>query len=94
LAHRALKAFYPLTNKRDTPAQLARHEYRRRVLQRVAKGGCGSYTSQEAPVDLPTGLQDHHYIRKLSCNNPLDIFRFLRDHEGDPAVAVSGNVLT
>ncbi|KAG2056613.1 hypothetical protein BDR06DRAFT_879698, partial [Suillus hirtellus] len=32
LAHRALKMFYSLTNKLDTPAQLAKHECRRHVL--------------------------------------------------------------
>ncbi|KAG2341710.1 hypothetical protein BDR05DRAFT_976856 [Suillus weaverae] len=36
LAHRALKAFYLLTNKLDTPAQLAKHECRRRVLRSKA----------------------------------------------------------
>lgn len=89
LAHRALKAFYPLTSRSNTPAQLAKHERRRRVLRRVAEAGHTSY-AWEQPVDLSAGfnLKDHHYIPTLSRNNPLDIFKFLRDHAYDPAVAV------
>jgi hypothetical protein len=82
-----------LTNKLDTPAQLARHERRRRVLRRIAELGQNLHTNQNAVVDLPVGLERHHYIPKLSCNNPLDIFRFLRQHDGDPAVAVSAPLL-
>jgi hypothetical protein len=87
LAHRVLKAFYPLTSKLNTPAQLTKHKHCQRVLQRVAEAGCSSY-AREPPMDLPTGLRDHHYIQKLSRNNPLDISSFLRDHSNDPAVAV------
>lgn len=88
LAHRALKAFYPLTNKLDTPAQLAKHEHRRRVLRRVAESGHSLYASKQMPVDLPVGFKDHHYIPK-NYNNPMHIFAFLRDHGDDPAVKVS-----
>jgi hypothetical protein len=88
LAHRALKAFYPLTSKLDTPAQLAKHERRRRILRRVAETGQSS-TSEKAPLDSPTaGFKDHHYIPKCSHNNPVDIFRFLQEHDNDPAVAI------
>jgi hypothetical protein len=88
LAHRALKAFYPLTSKLDTPAQLAKHERRRRVLRRVAETEHTSYTSERAPVDFSAELKDHHYISKLNRNNPMHIFRFLQQHDADPAVAV------
>lgn len=90
LAHRALKAFYPLTSKLDTPAQLAKHERRRRVLRRVAEAGRSSCALEQPPVNLPAGInmKDHHYIPTLSRNNPIDIFHFLRDHDNDPAVAV------
>ncbi|KIK31832.1 hypothetical protein CY34DRAFT_102674, partial [Suillus luteus UH-Slu-Lm8-n1] len=30
---------------------------------------------------------DHHYIPKLSYNNPLYIFDFLREHDDDPATS-------
>lgn len=88
LAHRALKAFYPLTSKLDTPAQLAKHERRRRVLRRVAEHN--SRTTEEPLLDLSADLKDHHYIPTLSCNNPLDIFSFLRAHDNDPALTVGG----
>jgi hypothetical protein len=91
LAHRALKAFYPLTNKLDTPAQLAKHERRRRVLRRVA--GHNSRTTDQPLVDFPAGLKDHHYIPTISHNNPLDLHSFLRDHDNDPALTVGGALL-
>lgn len=93
MAHRALKAFYPLTSKRDTPAQLAKHERRRRVLRRVAETGHCSQNNEQTLVDLPTVIKDHHYIPKLSYNNPLYIFDFLREHDDDPATLVSANLL-
>lgn len=88
MAHRALKAFYPLTSKLDTPAQLAKHERRRRVLRRVAEMGHSSYTNEPAPIDFSAKLKDHHYISKLSRNNPINIFIFLQQYDADPAVAV------
>ncbi|KAG2757163.1 hypothetical protein P692DRAFT_201859216 [Suillus brevipes Sb2] len=105
LAHRALKMFYPLTSKLDTPAQLAKHERRRRVLRRVAEAGAvsssssssspSSYSSSssspssysqpqvEVPTSMPSGK--HHSISTIR-NNPIDIFSFLRENNGDPAV--------
>lgn len=80
--------FYLLTSKLNTPAQLAKHERRRCVLQRVVQTGHCFHTSEQLPVDLPAVIRDHHYIPKLSRNNPLYIFRFLREHGDDPAVAV------
>jgi hypothetical protein len=79
--------FYPLTSKINTPAQLAKHERRRRVLRRIAETGHSSQTSEQQPVDSARS-KDHHYISKLDYNNPLQIFGFLRDHGDDPAVAV------
>jgi hypothetical protein len=87
LAHRALKAFYPLTSKLDTPAQLAKHEHHHCVLQQVMETG---HSCKQVPVKLPaTRFKGHYYIPKLSRNNTLDIFSFLWDHDNDPAVAVS-----
>jgi hypothetical protein len=96
LAHRALKMFYPLTSKLDTPAQLAKHERRRRVLRRVAEAGAVSSSSSSSPssysqpqVEVPTSMPSgkHHSISTIR-NNPIDIFSFLRENNGDPAVKV------
>ncbi|KAG2336252.1 hypothetical protein BDR05DRAFT_978825 [Suillus weaverae] len=96
LAHRALKAFYPLTNKLDTPTQLATHEHRRHVLRRIAESGQSSYAqaNKDTAVDAPLAfnLKHHHYIPTLSHNHPLDLFRFLRQHDNDPAVAVGMDI--
>jgi hypothetical protein len=48
----------------------------------------GHTTEQPPPRDSPAVSKDRYYIPKLSYNNPLDIFTFLRDHENDPAVVV------
>ncbi|KIK36743.1 hypothetical protein CY34DRAFT_93881 [Suillus luteus UH-Slu-Lm8-n1] len=84
LAHRALKAFYPLTNKLDTPAQLAQHERRRRVLRRVAEASGVSPSISRSPVD-PTSLGKHHHIA-CSRNDPVALFTLLREHDDDPAL--------
>ncbi|KAG2152593.1 uncharacterized protein EDB93DRAFT_1083062 [Suillus bovinus] len=82
LVHRALKAFYPLTNKLDTPTQLATHE---------SESGQSLYAQddKDTTVDAPLAfnLKHHHHIPTLSRNHPLDIFQFLRQHDNDPAVA-------
>lgn len=87
LAHRALKAFYPLTSKLDTPAQLAKHERRRRVLRRVAEAGATSPPISQPPVaDTPSSNKHHHIV--TSQNHPVALFTFLRQHENDPALKV------
>ncbi|KAG1789842.1 uncharacterized protein HD556DRAFT_1446632 [Suillus plorans] len=58
LAHRALKAFYPLTSKLETPKQLAKHERRRRVLRRVTEAGGSISSSDGSPADTPAPLEN------------------------------------
>jgi hypothetical protein len=88
LAHRALKAFYPLTSKIDTPSQLAKHERRRRVLRRVAEVEPSSGPGQPEANALPPVSSDHHHSIATSQNNPVNLFAFLREHDGDPAIKV------
>jgi hypothetical protein len=79
LAHRALKAFYPLTSKIDTLEQLAKHECRRRVLRRVAEVGMSSSGNQpqaDAAAHPPMSSEQHHYIA-TNWNNPIILFKFL-----------------
>lgn len=85
-----MKAFYPLTNKLDTPAQLAKHERRRRIFRRVAEAAGTSPSSSESPVDspAPSVLKDHHYIA-TNRNDPVSLFAFLQDNDGDPATNVN-----
>ncbi|KAG2060000.1 hypothetical protein BDR06DRAFT_967528 [Suillus hirtellus] len=85
LAHRAIKAFYPLTSKVDTPAQLAKHEHRRRVLRRVVEAANIS-SNQQSPADSHASslFQDHHFIAD-NRNDPVSLFTFLREHDSDPA---------
>jgi hypothetical protein len=89
LAHRALKAFYPLTSKLDTPAQLAKHERRRRVLRRVAEAGGVSTSDTQSPADASPSVPSvkHHYIA-TNQSNPVNVFAFIGEHDDDPAVKV------
>ncbi|KAG2055212.1 hypothetical protein BDR06DRAFT_982073 [Suillus hirtellus] len=77
LAHRALKAFYPLTSKVDTLAQLAKHEHRPAGI---------SSSNQQSPADThaPSLSNDHHFIT-INGNNPVSLFTFLQEHNSDPA---------
>ncbi|KIK32956.1 hypothetical protein CY34DRAFT_813946 [Suillus luteus UH-Slu-Lm8-n1] len=86
LAHRALKAFYPLTSKLDTPAQLAKHERRRRVLRRVAEVGGASLSDSHSPTDTPPSSSGKHHHIATNQGNPVNMYAFLRQHSNDPAV--------
>lgn len=82
--------FYPLTSKLDTPAQLAKHERRRHVLRRVAEAGGASSSGTQTRADTPPSSlssDKHHYITSTR-NNPVNIFAFLREHDGNPAIKV------
>lgn len=83
--------FYPLMSKIDTPAQLAKHERRCRVLRRVAEVGdtsYGSHSQADAPPLAPSN--QHHHIAPTR-NNPVKLFTFLREHDGDSAVKVEAS---
>ncbi|KIK36572.1 hypothetical protein CY34DRAFT_94132 [Suillus luteus UH-Slu-Lm8-n1] len=84
LAHRALKAFYPLTSKLDTPTQLAKHERRRRALRRVAQAGSIPPSISQLPIDISSS--GHHHRIASSRNHPVALFTFLREHNNDPAL--------
>jgi hypothetical protein len=89
LAHRALKAIYPLMSKLDTPAQLAKHERRRHVLRQVREAADTTLSSNQTPADSATPWvpNDHHFIAS-SRNNPVSLFTFLQEHGNDPATKV------
>ncbi|KIK33685.1 hypothetical protein CY34DRAFT_18219 [Suillus luteus UH-Slu-Lm8-n1] len=87
LAHRAVKAFYPLTSKLDTPAQLAKHERRRRVLHRVAEAGGSASFGVQSPADAPppASVGIHHQIA-TNQSHPVNLFAFLGENADDPAI--------
>ncbi|KAG1855096.1 hypothetical protein C8R48DRAFT_776498 [Suillus tomentosus] len=84
LAHRALKAFYPLTSKLDTLAQLAKHERRRRALRRIAEAGGTTPCLSQSLVDIPSSGK--HYRITTGQNHSISLFAFIREHDGDPAL--------
>ncbi|KIK36998.1 hypothetical protein CY34DRAFT_16002 [Suillus luteus UH-Slu-Lm8-n1] len=63
LAHRALKAFYPLT--------------------KVESFSGPGQPEANAP---PPVSSDHHHSIATSQNNLVNLFAFLREHDGDPAI--------
>ncbi|KAG2076567.1 hypothetical protein BDR04DRAFT_1125654 [Suillus decipiens] len=87
LAHQALKAFYPLTSKLNTLAQLAKHEHSCCILQQVAEfGDTQSSSSQLVANALPlVSYEKHHHIATTQ-NNPINIFAFLRENDNNPAL--------
>ncbi|KAG2054238.1 hypothetical protein BDR06DRAFT_982465 [Suillus hirtellus] len=82
LAHRALKVFYPLTSKKNTPDQLAKHECRCHVLRRVAE--VASSSSQPGANAPPLTLSEMHHSIAATQNNPLNFCQNfctrLKDH--------------
>ncbi|KAG1817685.1 uncharacterized protein BJ212DRAFT_1269947 [Suillus subaureus] len=87
LAHRALKAFYPLTSKLDTLAQSAKHEQRYHVLRQVAEAGGASSSDSQSPADAPPSVSSdiHHHIT-TNRDSLINLFQFLQEHDSDPAV--------
>jgi len=81
--------FYPLTSKLDTPAQLAKHERRRHILCRVTEAGGISFSNNQSPADAPPSLfsgMHHHFASHKG--SPINLFQFLQEHDGDPAIKV------
>ncbi|KAG2049202.1 hypothetical protein BDR06DRAFT_1012311 [Suillus hirtellus] len=87
LAHRALKVFYPLTSKLDSPAQLAKHKCRCRVLRWVAEAGDMPPPGTHSPADASPSMSSgqHHHIA-ITQGSPIQLFTFLQEYNGDPAV--------
>ncbi|KAH7920743.1 hypothetical protein BV22DRAFT_1020666 [Leucogyrophana mollusca] len=84
LAHRAIKAFYSLTNKNNTNKDLAKHEHRRRRLRRMRESSAlDNRPSPENDLPPPDPCL-HHQISKTR-NDPKDIFKMLQLHKEDPA---------
>jgi hypothetical protein len=82
--------FYPLTNRLDTPAQLARHECRRHILRWVAEAGAIAFADSGSPADgVPpsASFRKHHNIA-TNQSNPIDLFALLRENNDDPPVKV------
>ncbi|KAG2154500.1 uncharacterized protein EDB93DRAFT_1065245, partial [Suillus bovinus] len=87
LAHRALKAFYPLTSKKDTHSQLARQEHCRHILRRVAEAGVLSASSNKLSINtLPSTSGVTVHSIGTNQNKPIKLFTFLGEHAGDPAL--------
>ncbi|KIJ68186.1 hypothetical protein HYDPIDRAFT_124385 [Hydnomerulius pinastri MD-312] len=91
LAHRAVKAFYPLTSKKNTAKGLSKHEQRQRRLRgtkenrsqtiEVSSAGPGSADVRASGAEP----QATKHVLPLHRNSPVDIYAMLKEHEGDPA---------
>lgn len=58
------------------------------MLRRVAELG-ETPSSYESPVDSPAppSFKGHHFIAN-NRNNPISLFAFLQENDGDPAIKV------
>jgi len=64
------------------------------VLRRVAEAGGVSSSGTQTRADAPPpslSSDKHHYIA-ATRNNPVNLFTFLREHDGDPAIKVGATV--
>ena len=80
LAHRRIKKFYRMTNKKDVSRQLAQHERRQTHLRRQQH-----LVMEESTQSLP---ELHHHLSD-SWANSMNLAEFLSNHSSDPAVKVS-----
>ena len=88
LAHHLVKRLYSLTNKKDTPEQIARH-------YRQVHHFDGSVPTDSSQLSEPTSQDDNsydspelHHIITNSRNNPLELAQFLSHCTQDPAAKV------
>ena len=86
LAHKGVKSFYGLTNKKDPLKQIGQRYNRHRALHRSEV----AQEQQEAEIQS-SSLESHHYISR-SKNSPLDIRSFIVSRRADPAVKVGDDL--
>lgn len=82
MAHRAVKRFYGLTNRRDATKQIAKH-HRREAAARLGPFDASDVT--ESQEEIPSEL--HHHISS-SKNHSLPLATFILEHPEDPAKKV------
>jgi len=100
LEHRRVKRFYGRTNKQQFLGQIAKHQRRERLLQRI-KQRLANKTSSDAglPVQQPRGYQDPdelpytkpeaHYHISASEKEFLNVTSFLSQNRDERALEVS-----
>ena len=84
LAHCHIKSLYALTNKNNAVRQITKQEARWRHFKHPDSGGKEVVSGDLLP---PCDPELHHFLSDAH-RNPLDIFSFLREYEGDPPVKV------
>ncbi|KIK92915.1 hypothetical protein PAXRUDRAFT_790802 [Paxillus rubicundulus Ve08.2h10] len=82
LAHRALKACYPLVSKKDTIRQLSKHEQRQRRLRRIDERWS---QAKESNVNKSTQFPQQHVLPSHR-HSAQDIFTILQTRDSDPAM--------
>ncbi|KAF8164087.1 hypothetical protein BJ912DRAFT_803408, partial [Pholiota molesta] len=76
LAHRLVKRFYGLTNKKNATEQIGKKYNRKQALQPIE-----CHETEEASKGR---LEDHHII-SASRNQPINIYAFVLTNPNDPA---------
>ena len=89
LAHRLIKRFYGLTNKKDPMNQIGK-KYNRHEALRPSADHSELHETKEADSESIAG---HHVISK-SRNSPIFLFNFVQTNSKDPATKVGHTFLT
>ena len=93
VSHRDPKASFARTSKKDYVKQLARIERRhariRCIRERLYRAQPSSFpvVKQNDIASGNASLEDRYQVGQ-SQNNPVDIFEFLQNNTGDPAIQV------
>jgi hypothetical protein len=89
LAHRLIKRFYGLTNKKDPMNQIGK-KYNRHEALRPSTEPSEVHETKEADSESIAG---HHVVSK-SRNSPIFLFNFVQINSKDPATKVGHKFLT
>ncbi|KAF9470026.1 hypothetical protein BDN70DRAFT_765144, partial [Pholiota conissans] len=76
-AHRVVKRFYSMTNKKNAIHQIAK-KYRRKVALQPSE------EQELLDAQKQSSFKDHHFISS-SQNNPINLYSFMNTNPKDPA---------
>ncbi|KAH7908632.1 hypothetical protein BJ138DRAFT_1204895 [Hygrophoropsis aurantiaca] len=89
LAHRSLKAFYPLVSKKRAIKGLSKHEQRQRRLRQIDQSQPSTIATHNSLLgstpDSGAGAQTNKHALPLHRNSPVNIHMVFKQYKNDPA---------
>jgi hypothetical protein len=83
LEHRASKARFARTNRRQFAKQMARIERREARIRRIRQR---NFTTQDSEKEKVASCPEAHYVIGKSQKLPWDVSQFVQRNLGDPAI--------